>query len=280
MWYTLTGNFGNLLPIDYHSKKSLIKQYHIDSLNIKSEFDLDYLSDEGVSEDDMSQRDEADAFLDFDEDDEELKEQLDMHSMILIKGIYNGCDLSEPLITAEQVLNEIDSMMCFEEKIFDATTPDSGFHAVNSTITSPTTDIPLELSYIQYINAFENELKAQSLNKSKTEFGQQVVIIPSKKDLNKLNTFELSKILEQIESHIKQLSEEMVQEFAAKDELEFEKETRNTFISLVSSINEKRRKLCIDNFNTSSLTKKKNRKSLNLDLSSTVSYVYILIFLI
>lgn len=274
MWYTLTGNFGNLLPIDYHSKKSLIKQYHIDSLNIKNEFDLDYLSDEGVSEDDMSQKDDADGFFDFDEDDEELKEQLDMHSMILIKGIYNECDLSEPLITAEQVLNEIDSMMCFEEKIFDATTPDSGFHAVNSAFTSPSADIPLEMSYFQYINAFENELKAQSLNKPKTEFGHQVVIVPSEQDLKKLNTFELGKILEQIESNIKELSEEMVQEFATRDELEFEKETRNTFISLVSSINEKRRKLCIENFNNSSLTKKKNRKSLNLDLSSSVIFRY------
>jgi len=36
MWYTLTGNFGNLLPIpsDYGSK-SLFKKYHRNSLDIK-----------------------------------------------------------------------------------------------------------------------------------------------------------------------------------------------------------------------------------------------------
>ena len=35
IWYTLTGNFGNLLPIDYWSK-SLIRKYHNNSLNIKN----------------------------------------------------------------------------------------------------------------------------------------------------------------------------------------------------------------------------------------------------
>lgn len=124
MWYTLTGNFGNLLPIDYSLKKSLIRRLHTDSLNIKNpkvctkskadnyDVDLDDFSDvdDNVSFDDnLSKQDEAEDYLEFDEDEEELKEQLDMHSMILIKGLYNGCD--EPLITAEQVLNEIDSMM-------------------------------------------------------------------------------------------------------------------------------------------------------------------------
>ncbi|RNA16899.1 fasciculation and elongation zeta-2 [Brachionus plicatilis] len=270
MWYTLTGNFGNLLPIDYHSKKSLIRQYHMDSLNLKNQFDLEYFSDEGVSEDDLSQKDENDEFLEFDEDDEELKEQLDMHSMILIKGMYNESDLVEPLITAEQVLNEIDSMMSLEDEIYDATTPDSGFYAINSSVMSPNGDIPLELSYIQYINAFENELKAQSINQSaKIQLDNKFLMTPSKQDLEKLNIFELNEILEQTESHIKELSEVMVQEFATRDELEFEKETRNTFISLMTSINEKRRQLSIDNFNNSSLCKKKNRKSVNLDLSSS-----------
>jgi hypothetical protein len=56
-------------------------------------------------------------------------------------------------------------------------------------------------------------------------------------------------------------------ELALRDELEFEKETRNTFITLLSGVQEKRRQLSIESFNarlssTSSL-KKKNRKSMN-----------------
>jgi len=49
-----------------------------------------------------------------DDDDEELKEQLDMHSMILSKCDFNDDDLDEPIITAEQVLDEIDSMMTMQ----------------------------------------------------------------------------------------------------------------------------------------------------------------------
>jgi hypothetical protein len=64
-----------------------------------------------------------------------------------------------------------------------------------------------------------------------------------------------------------------------RDELEFERETKNTFISLLMSIHEKRRQLnenCLSisqpSRNSLSL-KKKNRRSLvslNADLSSTV----------
>jgi hypothetical protein len=45
-------------------------------------------------------------------DDEELRDQLDMHSMILVKSIYNDDDENEEsLITAEQVLSEIETFM-------------------------------------------------------------------------------------------------------------------------------------------------------------------------
>lgn len=67
--------------------------------------------------DDDTERDSNDASrlndsLDFDEiDDEELKEQLDMHSMILSKSCYNDAEFDDPIITAEQVLSEIDNIM-------------------------------------------------------------------------------------------------------------------------------------------------------------------------
>ena len=36
MWYTLTGNFGDLLPINYWTKPSLIRKYHSESLDLKN----------------------------------------------------------------------------------------------------------------------------------------------------------------------------------------------------------------------------------------------------
>ena len=155
MWYTLTGNFGNLLPIpsDYGSK-SLYKKYHKDSLDIKDknfksqnqksvdndEFDEDYDELYGESNYSFSNQskynDDAELFeqdTDFDfeddsdedssnsgeEDDDELRDQLDMHSMILAKSIYNenGEIADEPYITAEEVLSEIETMMTLQVNI-------------------------------------------------------------------------------------------------------------------------------------------------------------------
>jgi hypothetical protein len=197
MWYTLTGNFGDLLPINYWSKPSLIRKYHSESLNLKqlmhssgggsgggggggnkkrvvnrreldlnldsyenllnksgsasdedeecdeNEFNSDYEDEPRVSgkkkrnsarkrssaaknrpniidinEEDLEDYLELDGGDDDDDDDDEddedlheLREQLDMHSMILSKSLYEGAEFDEPIVTAEQVLNEIDSMM-------------------------------------------------------------------------------------------------------------------------------------------------------------------------
>lgn len=158
IWYTLTGNFGNLLPIDYWSK-SLLRKYHHRSLNVKDKHrsksaredynddDLidSYDSDQSdISDEDYDEFNEGDLFssskkvrktsmddgktvktaedgeeaeedyLAFDEEEDELREQLDMHSMILSKNEYNQSAFEEPLLTAEQVLNEIDTMMMMQ----------------------------------------------------------------------------------------------------------------------------------------------------------------------
>jgi hypothetical protein len=218
MWYTLTGNFGDLLPINYWSKPSLIRKYHSESLNLKSvmsgndkrrvaavaanverlnrrELDLNLDSyenllngsgaargeeettdagdyedsnsdgccggghgngeDENEDEDedeeeevesakrmekrrmkrnrkrrderrrrrksnviDINEEDVEDYMENDEEDDEEddedlheLREQLDMHSMILSKSLYEGAEFNEPIVTAEEVLNEIESII-------------------------------------------------------------------------------------------------------------------------------------------------------------------------
>ena len=59
--------------------------------------------------------------------------------------------------------------------------------------------------------------------------------------LEELSTTELSQILNDIEILIKDLSEELVNDLGVRDELEYEKELKNTFISLLLSIQSKRR---------------------------------------
>ena len=59
--------------------------------------------------------------------------------------------------------------------------------------------------------------------------------------LEELSSTELSQILNDIEILVKDLSEELVTDLGTRDELEYEKELKNTFISLLLSIQSKRR---------------------------------------
>lgn len=157
IWYTLTGNFGDLLPINYWAKPSLLRKYHSESLNLKGlnenmkaryrrvdDLDLsldsydNWLTQDELGADDESDTSQIDEYddeelnlskctshnkkyddsndcLNFDDqndsDLDELREQLDMHSVILSKSFYEGTELDEPIVTAEQVLDEIDSMI-------------------------------------------------------------------------------------------------------------------------------------------------------------------------
>ena len=61
------------------------------------------------------------------------------------------------------------------------------------------------------------------------------------RNLEDLSINELSQILNDIELLIKDLSEELVSDLGVRDELEYEKELKNTFISLLLSIQSRRR---------------------------------------
>ena len=63
---------------------------------------------------------------------------------------------------------------------------------------------------------------------------------------------ELSHILNDIELLIKDLSEELVSDLGVRDELEYEKELKNTFISLLLSIQSRRRVCTADSGGTHS----------------------------
>lgn len=53
---------------------------------------------------------------------------------------------------------------------------------------------------------------------------------------------------------IKELSETLIQELALRDELEYEKELKNTFISLLLSVQNKRRQYTIEKKKKAKLT--------------------------
>ncbi|XP_054978436.1 fasciculation and elongation protein zeta-2 isoform X1 [Sorex araneus] len=176
IWNALTDNFGNAMPVDW--KSSHTRTLHLLTLN---------LSEKGL----------GDGLLLDAADDEELREQLDMHSIIV------SCVSEEPLFTADQVIEEIEEMMQESPDLEDDETPTQ----------------PDRLSMLSQ--------EVQTLQRAGDGYEARVKRLP---------VSELTELLEQVENAIKEFSEELVQQLALRDELEFEKEVKNSFISVLIAV--------------------------------------------
>ncbi|XP_015918540.1 fasciculation and elongation protein zeta-2 [Parasteatoda tepidariorum] len=177
IWWTLTGNFGSILPIDW--TKSCAKGMQHSFINLNHNTDSESKNDESPK--DMEMR----AFL--------------------IKNLQQ-----EPLFTAEQVLEEI------EEMIQQQRSP-----SLNSSEPLDKSPDDMKSKVSMYVGMYKDEVK-------------------------KFNLIQLQNLLWEIEKLIKDHSETLIHELALRDELEFEKELKNNFISLVLSIQNKRRQYSLD----------------------------------
>ncbi|KAM8785833.1 fasciculation and elongation protein zeta-2 isoform 2-T2 [Rhynchonycteris naso] len=179
IWNALTDNYGNVMPVDWKSSRT--RTLHLLTLN---------LSEKGIS----------DSLLFDTSDEEELREQLDMHSIIV------SCVNDEPLFTADQVIEEIEEMMQESPDPEDDETPAQS-------------------------DRLSQEI--QTLKRSSTSSYVERV--------KRLSESELNELLEEIETAIKEYSEELVQQLALRDELEFEKEVKNSFISVLIEVQNKQK---------------------------------------
>ncbi|GBM97582.1 Fasciculation and elongation protein zeta-2 [Araneus ventricosus] len=178
IWWTLTGNFGSILPIDW--TKSCAKGLQNSIINLNQNADCDSKRDESPNE-------------------------IDVRSFIL-KNLQQ-----EPLFTAEQVLEEI------EEMIQQQRSP-----SLNTCETPDKSPDDLKNKVAAYIGMYKDEVK-------------------------RLTLVQLHDLLTDMENLIQDHSETLINELALRDELDYEKELKNTFISLVLSIQNKRRQYnCID----------------------------------
>ncbi|XP_061610132.1 fasciculation and elongation protein zeta-2 isoform X3 [Phyllopteryx taeniolatus] len=177
VWNTLTDNYGNVMPVDW--KTSHTRSLHLPTLNLNERQKLDNQS------------------LDL-SDDEELREQMDMHSIIV------SCINDEPLVTAEQVIEEIEEMM---QESPDPEDDESPSHS--------------DLSMLS------QDLHGLKRSGSDTSYEER---------LRQLSVSELSETLEEVETAIRRYSEELIQALALRDELEYEKEVKNSFISLLIDV--------------------------------------------
>lgn len=186
VWWTITGNFGNMMPIDWSKSTARSKQLNV--LNL------------------CAPHTEKPADLYLEEEDDLVAADLDMHTLILNSNAH----LQEPVKTADEVIKEIDDLIDQEVE-----------EEENRQMQPQQPPIHLQLPH-------------------STRIVNQVL---QGRKLQDLSVNELTQIYGDMEILVRDLSEELVMDLGVRDELEFEKELRNTFISLLLSIQSKRRQI-------------------------------------
>lgn len=132
MWWTITGNFGNILPIDW--SKSYTRQMHMPTLNLGQSHTKQQQQARNQQQQLLHQSHQAnshsngsgsgldaqtpgDEFNDLASEDEAVANDLDMHALIL-NGLNGDLD-DQPIKTVEEVIKEIDDIMDEAESPLD-----------------------------------------------------------------------------------------------------------------------------------------------------------------
>lgn len=190
MWWTLTGNYGNILPINWPSSQAC--KLHLSSLHLH----LNYSNNNSPKNSHF-----CDNLDDNSLDEEDLAKELDLHSLIL-SSLHH-----EPFFTAEQVLEEIDEIM--------QESPSDSFGLITE---NNDDDYSNERSSMHDIRSLMYREKLENLTSS-----------------------QLNELYLDLERLVQRDSEVLIQELALRDELEYDKELKNQFISLLLGIQNKRR---------------------------------------
>ncbi|XP_033095366.1 fasciculation and elongation protein zeta-2-like isoform X2 [Anneissia japonica] len=151
-------------------------------------------------------------------DDEDLAESFDMHSMILTSVHNDNNDV--PVLTADQVIEEIDEIFKESESSLDEKADED----ILSTISD-------ELQVLR-----ERSMTTSSYEESKAaQDGWQ--------ELKTMSLQALNELLEELDQTIKDYSQVLVHDLALREELEFEKEMKNQFISALVKVQNKQKSL-------------------------------------
>ncbi|OWA50490.1 putative Fasciculation and elongation protein zeta-2 [Hypsibius exemplaris] len=148
--------------------------------------------------------------------DEELNNQLDMHNIICSDPDHNG------LASADDVIKEIENIM---------QQGDGGGHVEGAE----------ECSL-----GGRNDAESQA---NQSSSASSLPTLPSplyEEKLQDLNSTELMELQTELERLTQKYSEILIQELALRDEQQFEKEVKNSFISELIKVQNKRRQFAID----------------------------------
>merc|ERR1719317_1517315 len=204
----LTGNFGNMMPIDW--SKSHTRAAHLPTLNL-----CDPRSIAPPVQGELG------------EEDDLVAADLDMHQLILQSEA--GASSGEPIKTAEDVMREIEDIIDEDEE--------DEHRAVEG----------------EEVVGYQPPYSVRS----STFIGQAL----QGRKLEELNAGELTQILSDIEVLVREL----------RDELEFEKELKNNFISLLLSIQSKRRQQNVDGGSSGTTRRKKGEREMKY-LTTVIPY--------
>lgn len=185
IWTALSQSYCQVMPVDW--RQSLTHSLHTPAI---------------IPEDHSGEKEIS--------DDEELREQLNMHSMIITSLT------DEPLLTADQVIEEIEEMM--------QESPDAAHNPSQSDLSMLSMDI------------------------------QRITSPRCKERIANMSVAELNERLEETECAIRRLSEELVRQLALRDEQDYEKEVKNSFISALIDVQNRQKE------HRESLKKKKKLK--------------------
>ncbi|XP_033636681.1 fasciculation and elongation protein zeta-2-like isoform X2 [Asterias rubens] len=141
-------------------------------------------------------------------EDHELTQCFDMHSMVLSSMPPEDQD---PSVTADRVIEEIDELFQSDSSPDDQVDEDS------------LSNISRELQ----------ALRERSITTSSYEESQLA------QELKCMSLSELNELLEDLEATVKDYSEALVTELALREDLYFEKETKNQFISALVAVQNK-----------------------------------------
>ncbi|NP_001085822.1 fasciculation and elongation protein zeta 1 L homeolog isoform X2 [Xenopus laevis] len=162
-------------------------------------------------------------------DEEELNEKSENYSGII----------EEPLLTADQVIEEIEEMMQNSPDPEEEDIDDDDDHNIED-ISSHSDSVLLQ----------EMQALSQNFNKNWSTEG-----------LQHMTSMKLSEILDRVERAICDYSEDLVQQLARRDELEFEKEVKNSFITALIEVQNKQKE------NRELVKKKRKDKGMSLHIS-------------
>ncbi|XP_023186595.1 fasciculation and elongation protein zeta-2-like isoform X2 [Xiphophorus maculatus] len=217
IWNALACNYGQAVPVDW--RQSRTRSLYISTFNLEER---------------LRETDDAAELS----DEDELREQLDMHSIIV------PCVDQEPLVTAEQVIEEIEEMMQ------DSPDAEAERNPSQSDLSMLSVDIRRSSP------GFEDS--EWPLQRAKTGgFSHKQLLLSMcvmTPGLRSLSAAELLERLTETEVNIRRFSEELVQQLAVRDELDFEKEVKNSFISALIDVQNRQKE------HRESLRKKKKLK--------------------